>query len=167
MDLRTRFRDVVQTEAELRSVLGSPTPLVIQKELSALDLHTRRFIERSPFLIIATSGPDGRLDVSPRSDPSGRSPAAWQRKEWSNCRSGSTITRRPTSTEWPAPKSRPRSGRTDVEPFAGADLLPQGSRAAASRGSSVAARARHPDGVGLSRSGTGPVQATLIGRSGV
>jgi len=71
MDLRTRFRDVVQTEADLRSVLGSPTPLVVRKELSTLDSHAQQFIERSPFLIIATSGADGQLDASPKGDPAG------------------------------------------------------------------------------------------------
>lgn len=71
MNLRTRFRDIVESEAELRSVLGSPTPLVIRKELSSLDAHAQQFIERSPFLIIATSGSDGRLDTSPKGDPAG------------------------------------------------------------------------------------------------
>jgi PPOX class probable FMN-dependent enzyme len=71
MDLRTRFRDVVQSEADLRAVMGHPTPLVVSKELSALDPHAQQFIERSPFLIIATSGADGRLDESPKGDPAG------------------------------------------------------------------------------------------------
>lgn len=51
--------------------MGSPTPLVIQKELSTLDAHAQQFIKRSPFMIIATSGADGRLDVSPKGDPAG------------------------------------------------------------------------------------------------
>lgn len=71
MNLRSRFRDIVESEAELRSVLGSPVPLVLRKELAALDAHARQFIERSPFLVIATSGADGRLDVSPKGDPPG------------------------------------------------------------------------------------------------
>jgi len=71
MDLHARFHDVVQTEAELRSVMGTPTALVTQKELKALDAHAQQFIERSPFLLIATSGADGRLDVSPKGDPAG------------------------------------------------------------------------------------------------
>lgn len=32
---------------------------------------TRQFVERSPFLCLATSAPDGSCDVSPRGDPSG------------------------------------------------------------------------------------------------
>jgi uncharacterized protein len=71
MDLRSRFSDVVQSEDDLRSVLGTPTPLVIQKELKELDAHARQFIERSPFLMVATTGADGRLDASPKGDPAG------------------------------------------------------------------------------------------------
>ena len=71
MNLRSRFRNIVQTEADLRAVIGSPTPLVVKKELSVLDRHAQQFIERSPFLIIATSGADGRLDASPKGDPAG------------------------------------------------------------------------------------------------
>lgn len=32
---------------------------------------TRQFVERSPFVCIATGSPDGGLDVSPRGDPAG------------------------------------------------------------------------------------------------
>jgi predicted pyridoxine 5'-phosphate oxidase superfamily flavin-nucleotide-binding protein len=32
---------------------------------------TRRFVERSPFLCLATSAADGTCDVSPRGDPAG------------------------------------------------------------------------------------------------
>jgi uncharacterized protein len=32
---------------------------------------TRRFVERSPFVCVATARPDGGLDVSPRGDPPG------------------------------------------------------------------------------------------------
>lgn len=31
MDLRARFRDVVVSESDLRSVLGHPAPLVVRK----------------------------------------------------------------------------------------------------------------------------------------
>jgi uncharacterized protein len=71
MTLRTRFHDIIESEADLRSILGSPTPLVIRKELDHLDTHAQQFIQRSPFLIIATSGADGRLDASPKGDPPG------------------------------------------------------------------------------------------------
>jgi hypothetical protein len=42
-----------------------------RKELPALDQHARAFIARSPFLLLGTSGPDGRCDVSPKGDAPG------------------------------------------------------------------------------------------------
>lgn len=71
MDLQTRFDDVVTTEAQFRAVMGSPSPAVVKKELSRLDAHARAFIGRCPFLLIGTSGVDGRMDVSPKGDPPG------------------------------------------------------------------------------------------------
>lgn len=71
MDLQARFHEVVTTEDALRSVLGTPAPLVIRKELDALDAHAQQFIARSPFLLIGTAGADGRMDVSPKGDPPG------------------------------------------------------------------------------------------------
>jgi predicted pyridoxine 5'-phosphate oxidase superfamily flavin-nucleotide-binding protein len=32
---------------------------------------TRQFVDRSPFVLLATSAPDGTCDVSPRGDPPG------------------------------------------------------------------------------------------------
>ena len=71
MNLQSRFREVVTTEEHFRSVMGSPSALVIRKELKELDSHAREFIERSPFLLIGTSGADGAMDMSPKGDPPG------------------------------------------------------------------------------------------------
>jgi PPOX class probable FMN-dependent enzyme len=57
--------------AELREAIGSPTPLVQSKIADRLNDLTRQFIERSPFVCVATARPDGGLDVSPRGDPAG------------------------------------------------------------------------------------------------
>jgi PPOX class probable FMN-dependent enzyme len=65
------FENVVTSEHELRELVGVPAARSLQKEQSALDVHTRAFIARSPFLLIATSGPDGRCDVSPKGDALG------------------------------------------------------------------------------------------------
>jgi len=62
---------VITNETELREILGSPSPLVAAKIADRLNPLTRQFIERSPFLCVATAGPDGGLDVSPRGDPAG------------------------------------------------------------------------------------------------
>jgi hypothetical protein len=58
-------------EAELREVLGEPTDLVKAKIADRLNSLTRQFVERSPFVVVATGRPDGGLDVSPRGDPAG------------------------------------------------------------------------------------------------
>ena len=58
-------------EAELREVLGEPTELVRKKIAHRLNPLTRQFVERSPFMCLATSAPDGSCDVSPRGDPAG------------------------------------------------------------------------------------------------
>ncbi len=58
-------------EARLRAVLGEPAELVRKKIANRLNPLTRQFVERSPFVCVATARPDGGLDVSPRGDPAG------------------------------------------------------------------------------------------------
>jgi uncharacterized protein len=59
-------------ELKLREVLGGePAELIREKIVDRLNPLTRQFIERSPFLVVATGRPDGGLDVSPRGDPPG------------------------------------------------------------------------------------------------
>jgi PPOX class probable FMN-dependent enzyme len=57
--------------AELRALLGEPADLVKQKIADRLNPLTRRFVEASPFVVVASGRPDGGLDVSPRGDPAG------------------------------------------------------------------------------------------------
>jgi PPOX class probable FMN-dependent enzyme len=38
----------------------------LRKQLDHIDRHCRRFIEHSPFLVLASAGPDGSADASPR-----------------------------------------------------------------------------------------------------
>ena len=61
----------VRDEAELRVLLGRPSDLVRAKIADRLDELTRQFVDRSPFVLLATSAPDGSCDVSPRGDPPG------------------------------------------------------------------------------------------------
>ena len=58
-------------ETALRDILGEPTVLVRKKIADRLNPLTRQFVERSPFVVVATGRPDGGLDVSPRGDPAG------------------------------------------------------------------------------------------------
>jgi uncharacterized protein len=62
---------VIRDEAELRELLGQPTDVVRSKVSHRLNELTRQFVERSPFVCLATSAPDGTCDVSPRGDPAG------------------------------------------------------------------------------------------------
>jgi len=55
----------------LREVIGTPTELVLTKIADRLNALTRQFVERSPFVCVATARPGGGLDVSPRGDPPG------------------------------------------------------------------------------------------------
>jgi hypothetical protein len=61
----------ITDEAQLREIIGEPTALVVTKIADRLNDLTRQFIERSPFVCVGTSSPDGGLDVSPRGDPAG------------------------------------------------------------------------------------------------
>jgi uncharacterized protein len=62
---------VIADEPSLRALLGEPTELVRKKISDRLNRLTRQFVERAPFVCIATSAPDGSCDVSPRGDPPG------------------------------------------------------------------------------------------------
>ena len=61
----------IQDEARLRAIIGEPSELVVSKLADRLNSLTRQFVERSPFVCVATARPDGGLDVSPRGDPAG------------------------------------------------------------------------------------------------
>lgn len=56
----------ISTLEHLRSLYAPPGERARRKQLSALDAHCRRFIELSPFLVLATSSAEGHLDASPR-----------------------------------------------------------------------------------------------------
>jgi uncharacterized protein len=69
--LDTASIHVIADEAELRTIIGTPAETVLLKLADRLNELTRQFIERSPFLCVATVAPDGGLDVSPRGDGAG------------------------------------------------------------------------------------------------
>ena len=51
---------------ELRKLYAAPLERAVRKQLSALDRHCLRFIELSPFLVMATSSSHSAMDASPR-----------------------------------------------------------------------------------------------------
>ena len=59
----------VTDESELRAIIGTPSSVVASKISDRLNDLTRQFVERSPFVCVATKLPGGGVDVSPRGDP--------------------------------------------------------------------------------------------------
>jgi PPOX class probable FMN-dependent enzyme len=57
----------VRTIEELEAIYGRPNLASTVKEIDYVSDHYRAYIEASPFVALATSGPDG-LDCSPRGD---------------------------------------------------------------------------------------------------
>ncbi|NIM27271.1 MAG: pyridoxamine 5'-phosphate oxidase family protein [Gammaproteobacteria bacterium] len=55
---------------ELEAVYGEPSPRSLVKEIDRISEHYRAFIEKAPFVAVATCGPEG-LDCSPRGDAPG------------------------------------------------------------------------------------------------
>ena len=62
---------IIDTEAQLRALIGGPAELTCAKIADRLNPMTRLFVERSPFVCIATSDAAGHCDLSPRGDPAG------------------------------------------------------------------------------------------------
>jgi uncharacterized protein len=65
------FPGLVETQAQLRALIGEPGEVVKRKQLSSLDAHCRAFIKLSPFAVIGTHDASGQCDVSPRGDAPG------------------------------------------------------------------------------------------------
>ena len=64
------MQNLVTSEAELEALYGQPAGAAVIKEIDHISDHYRHFIEASPFVVLATSGPEG-LDCTPRGDPAG------------------------------------------------------------------------------------------------
>ncbi|WPB57250.1 MSMEG_1061 family FMN-dependent PPOX-type flavoprotein [Xylophilus sp. GOD-11R] len=62
------FGRTVDTLARLREILPAPAPDAISmiKVLDHMDVHVRRFIENSPYALVASASPEGFCDASPR-----------------------------------------------------------------------------------------------------
>jgi uncharacterized protein len=61
---------LVTTVEQLEALYGERTPTSIVKEIDHVGDGYRKLIEASPFVAVATSGPEG-LDCSPKGDPAG------------------------------------------------------------------------------------------------
>jgi PPOX class probable FMN-dependent enzyme len=60
----------ITTQSELREIYGSPTDRAARKQLSRLEKHSKLFVSKSPFVLLATTGPTG-ADCSPKGDAPG------------------------------------------------------------------------------------------------
>ena len=60
----------ITTIAELEALYEKPVGASVVKEIDHISGHYRAFIEKAPFVVMATSGAGG-LDCSPRGDPAG------------------------------------------------------------------------------------------------
>jgi uncharacterized protein len=69
MDIR--FDEVIATPSRLRELTKQPSDRAKRKIIGRIDEVCRRFIAASPFVLVASRGGDGRLDISPKGDPSG------------------------------------------------------------------------------------------------
>jgi uncharacterized protein len=63
--------DCIEDFDRLRGLYGPASERSLKKELRHLDRHCRAFIAKSPFLVIASTDPDGRCDASPKGDAPG------------------------------------------------------------------------------------------------
>jgi len=61
---------ILDDVAALERLYGEPAEVSVIKEIDHIHPDYRAFIEASPFVVLATSGPGG-LDASPRGDPAG------------------------------------------------------------------------------------------------
>lgn len=56
----------ITTLEALRALYAAPQERAVRKQIAALDVHCRRFIELSSFAVLATSNERHHLDASPR-----------------------------------------------------------------------------------------------------
>lgn len=70
MSYKTPAEFQITDEATVKALYGSPSQPALRKEVPFLHPAYHGFIEKAPFMVMATAGPEG-LDVSPRGDPAG------------------------------------------------------------------------------------------------
>jgi PPOX class probable FMN-dependent enzyme len=60
----------ITTQKQLDALYGKPVEAAVTKEIDYISDHYKAFIDKAPFVVVATVGPEG-LDCSPRGDPPG------------------------------------------------------------------------------------------------
>jgi uncharacterized protein len=69
--VKARFEEIVTTWERLCELNKLSTQKVSNNAIDHIDEICRRFIAASSFVMIASRGADGRLDISPKGDPAG------------------------------------------------------------------------------------------------
>lgn len=69
--MATYFEEEIATHRRLRELSKQPSSRANNKIISHIDDICMRFIAASPFVIIASRGVDGLMDLSPKGDPPG------------------------------------------------------------------------------------------------
>jgi len=67
----TKFKEVIATRQRLQELSKQPSSRAQDKVIDHIDAICRRFIAACPFVMVATRGADGQMDVSPKGDPPG------------------------------------------------------------------------------------------------
>jgi len=63
-------KNTISTIEAFEAIYGEPLPQSLVKEIDYISDHYRSFIEKSPFMVLASVAEEG-LDCSPRGDPAG------------------------------------------------------------------------------------------------
>ncbi len=71
IDWSERFSDPITSREHLRSFAPEPNPIARDKVIDHIDGFCREFIQLSPFVVIASVGEGGWVDLSPKGDPAG------------------------------------------------------------------------------------------------
>jgi PPOX class probable FMN-dependent enzyme len=69
--MATYFEEEIATHQRLRELSKQPSIRANNKIINHVDDICTRFIAACPFVIVASRGADGRLDLSPKGDPPG------------------------------------------------------------------------------------------------
>ncbi|MFN2561041.1 MAG: MSMEG_1061 family FMN-dependent PPOX-type flavoprotein [Jatrophihabitans sp.] len=70
-DLAYVPQQVVTSVEEVDAILGEQFESQVNKVIDHIDDHCRVWIERSPFVVVASASASGAMDVSPKGDPPG------------------------------------------------------------------------------------------------
>lgn len=65
------FEEVITTRQRLRELSRQPSQRASNKIIDHVDDICRRFIAACPFVMVASRGADGRMELSPKGDPPG------------------------------------------------------------------------------------------------